>query len=444
MSCSLHLWLPPLSNGQVDAVRSILEEVTARLTDEDVLRSAVEAAASQSSVPGLVRWEPGSLAHGSAGMAVLCSYFDACLPGCGWDVLGRRHLEAAAGWVERTGGPSPSLFGGLCATGYAAFCLSRNGQRFRKLSRAIDDALEWALTPLISRVVDSEDGVGNHDYDVVTGLAGVGAYLLCRLPDDKCRLLVESVAMTLAGLSGCDEAIPRWYTPARLLRDESMALAHPGGVLNCGLSHGIPGPLAFLSLASREGLRSDPIHRAIRNWAEWLANNRHDDAWGINWPTAVSVLGYTNGQRPRPSCTAWCYGSPGIARALWLAGTALESTAFRDLAVASMEAVLRKPVPARGINSPTFCHGVAGLLEITLRFWADTGMPVFSQGASDLVDQLIDAYEPGSILGYRSEESGGRLVDNAGLLDGAQGVALTLLASTSEVDPYWDRIFLLS
>ena len=53
-------------------------------------------------------------------------------------------------------------------------------------------------------------------------------------------------------------------------------------------------------------------------------------------------------------------------------------------------------------------------------------------------------YEPDTLLGYRNIEKEGRRVDQPGLLDGAPGVALTLLAAATNVAPDWDRAFLLS
>jgi hypothetical protein len=49
-----------------------------------------------------------------------------------------------------------------------------------------------------------------------------------------------------------------------------------------------------------------------------------------------------------------------VARTLWLAGDAIGDPALKGIAAAAMEAVLRKPVAERRIDSPSFCHGVAG------------------------------------------------------------------------------------
>jgi hypothetical protein len=145
-----------------------------------------------------------------------------------------------------------------------------------------------------------------------------------------------------------------------------------------------------------------------------------------------------------PSRCAWCYGSPGVARALWLAGDALGRDDYRELAIAAMEAVFRRPITVRRIDSPTFCHGVAGLLAITLRFANDTGASVFTDASRILTQQLLESYQPDSLLGFRNIEFADQEIDQPGLLDGAPGVALVLLAAATNVDPTWDRLFLLS
>src|SRR5262249_39219365 len=116
----------------------------------------------------------------------------------------------------------------------------------------------------------------------------------------------------------------------------------------------------------------------------------------------------------------------------------------RDVAVSAMEAIFRRPVPARMIDSPTFCHGVAGLLAVTLRFARETGSTHFVAEAETLVGQLLDAFQPDSLLGYRNLEFGGNQTDHPGLLAGAAGVGLVLLTAATSVEPTWDRAFLLA
>ena len=61
-----------------------------------------------------------------------------------------------------------------------------------------------------------------------------------------------------------------------------------------------------------------------------------------------------------------------------------------------------------------------------------------------LTGELLDAFEPGTLLGFGNVEPGGVRVDHAGLLDGAPGVALALLGATSAAGTPGDRLFLLA
>ena len=259
----------------------------------------------------------------------------------------------------------------------------------------------------------------------------------------------------LVALTEEQDGVPHWHTPARFIADETTRLAFPHGNLNCGLAHGIPGPLALLSLAAAAGVCVEGQLPAIRRVAEWLRRYCIRDRWGLNWPSAVPLGPDGSPEAPhahageddsayRPSRAAWCYGSPGVARSLWLAGEALNEPEYKGMAVAAMEAVYRRPLRDRHIDAPTLCHGVAGLQQITLRFAHDSGLPLFVEAGRELHRQLLDAYEPASLLGYRNLEPGGRRIDQPGLLDGAPGVAMVLLAAATPVEPVWDRLFLLS
>jgi hypothetical protein len=287
-------------------------------------------------------------------------------------------------------------------------------------------------------------GLSASEFDAVSGLAGVGACLLAGRDRPAMEAARRQVLGSLVALVDEPTPVPRWFTPPELIPDERTAAAYPAGYLNCGLAHGIPGPVAVMAMSLEAG-GSDVVglRRATTDAAAWLAAHRCFDEWGVNWPTMVS-LPDPPAIRDTPSRAAWCYGSPGVARCLWLAGRALGDTSLMTLAVEAMEAVYRRPVPVRNIDSPTFCHGVAGLLQITLRFWHDTGLDVFARAAADLADQLLASYDATALLGFRHIEHRGNLVDHPGLLDGAPGVALVLLAAATDAEPVWDRIFLLS
>ena len=430
--------LPPPTRSEAI---SVAHDVVARCGDPERVGAALVAAHRQTGFPRSVYWEPLGIAQGDAGLALLAGYAAAVFPDEAWDVVAHQRLERAARSAERARSLPAGLFGGLAGLGFTIAYLSRGGSRYQRMLRSVEDALLPAATGLSRRLPCLLPGCSVAEFDAISGLAGVAAALLGRRERPETGDALAAVLSALVELVDDGGTVPRWFTPPQLMGDETMARLYPQGNLNCGLAHGIPGPLAVLALARREGVDVPGLTGAIERVASWLAAHRADDDWGVNWPTAVAV---GTGRADEPSRAAWCYGAPGVARALWLAGDALADDALRSLAIEAMQAVYRRPIPIRAIDSPTFCHGVAGLLQVTLRFGHDTGLPVFAQAADALTRQLLDAYDGSRLLGYATLEPGDRAVDQPGLLDGAPGVALVLLAAATDAEPSWDRVFLLS
>jgi len=436
-------WSSIVDSNRRAVAMAVARDVAQRTTDAARLSAALAAARRQTRFPESLYWVPFEVAQGDAGLALMCSYLDACLPDEGWDEVGHSYLTVAARGAERASQLPPGLFTGLSGLAFSTASLSRGGTRYRRLLTVLDETLAPNAAALGTSLRAARAPVSVGEFDVISGASGIGAHLLNRDPH---RILLD-VLRGLVSLAEPEAGQPRWMTSPDTLDDESVRL-YPWGNLNCGLAHGLPGPLALLALALRHGVEVPGQTEALRRLAEWLVTHRADDGWGVNWP-AVVPLPPPGAPEPdptglEPSRCAWCYGSPGVARALWLAGEALDDAELRKLAVEAMLAVLRRPVERRYIDSPTFCHGVAGLLQIVLRFAHDTGLPAFSEGAGELVDQLLAAYEPERPLGYASLEPGPNPVDRPGLLDGAPGVAMVLLAAATDTEPTWDRIFLLS
>ena len=241
--------------------------------------------------------------------------------------------------------------------------------------------------------------------------------------------------------------LPHAGTPLRISWRKICGFNFLKGILNCGLAHGLPGPLALLSLARIAGVEVQGLTEAIRWAVDWLISQSLSDKWGVNWPVAVPLHSPSDAAVSSSVSTShagWCYGSPSIARVLWLVGSALGDDNYRNLALAAMRAVYLRPVAQRKLYSATFCHGLAGLLQITLRFSNDSRDPLFAAEACQLVDQIVSKFTPTTSLGFENLEAGGKRVDHPGVLDGAPSVVLALLAAVTSVEPYWDRLFLLS
>jgi lantibiotic biosynthesis protein len=426
---------------------TVAVEVAQRLWDRRHLEAVSVAAVRQAAFPQAAGWRPVSLAQGDAGVALACAYLDSLFSDEGWDGIGHGYLSLAARDAEHRAYLPSGLWGGLAGLGFAAWSLCGGATRYQRMLTSVDEALLPEVTEQAQRLAGLTGGMSVGEFDVISGLAGVGAYLLCRPEGDAACAALEVTLRALAALVARADTPPQWWTPSALMGNEAMAAVYPHGHLNCGLAHGIAGPLATMSLALLSGVTVPGLPAAVEAAGSWLAGQRSVGEFGVDWPVAVALdaagMVATPVAAGRPNRSGWCYGAPGVARALWLAGLAVDRPGWRDLAVEAMQGVCRRPVDGRLIESPTFCHGVAGLLQVTLRFANDTGLGVFADAAAALAGQLLDLYEPDSLAGFRSIEAGGRRVDSPGLLDGAAGVMLTLLASATDAEPVWDRAFLL-
>jgi hypothetical protein len=373
---------------------------------------------------------------------------DALEPENGWDSVGLEQLRRAVAGMEARPHP-PAGHVGLSGLASAAHLLSRDGGRYRTLLSKLDSALVSVVSTQVARILQARPhGVDVEVFDVIAGLAGTGRYLLARRHDPACERALQGVLRALIYLSEDDgSGIPHWHTDVGN-SSENLGKVYPQGHVNMGLAHGIPGPLALMSISTLTGVEVSGQREAIVRTADRIVRAQITDDWGVCFPTAAPLEKPAeepgSAAAAQATRSAWCYGGPGVARALWLAGIAADRSEYRDLAIATMLAAIRRPVGLRRIDSPTVCHGVAGLLHVTMRFADECPRAEFFDAACDLTTQLVRAQEPASRFGYRSVDPAGRRIDSPGFLDGAAGVALVLLAASTAIEPTWDRVLLLS
>jgi hypothetical protein len=410
-------WDPVLSSTIADRALSVAMDVAERV------RGAAREAHPDS-----------PLAGGGAGIALLYGQLDRHQPDQGWDVTAHDFLRVGVRQAEQAGWMGPGLLVGFGGVAYAARLLSKGGTRYGSLLSTLDAQVSrWVLA-----TEPPGHGVLVGSFDVIAGAAGVVPYLL----DSGMAAELRHLLANLVDVCGNRDGLQNWHTPHDLIVNPLTAKHYPGGNLNCGLSHGSPGILAAMSLAASAGHEVPGQVDAMRELVNWLLDNRIDDEHGPNWPTAVALpLG---SDEPIVARTTWCYGAPGVARTLWLAGVALGDHGLRTFAVESMLAACERLPGDLQVNGACLCHGFAGVLQIVLRFAHDTGDPRFAAAAEMITERLLDCHRPESRFGFHSIEPDGSAGDQAGLLEGAAGVALALLAATVPVTPTWDRAFVLS
>ncbi|WP_322976551.1 lanthionine synthetase C family protein [Clostridium kluyveri] len=229
-----------------------------------------------------------------------------------------------------------------------------------------------------------------------------------------------------------------------------------GHIINLGLSHGITGPLAALTIALKEGIEIRGQYESIKKILKNLKMfSFMDNKENIYWLGRVKFEKYigleqSNNYKSRAS---WCYGAPGIARVMYLAGETINDKDSTLIAIKSLEAICKMDENEWKLESPTFCHGYSGLLAIIQAMYIDTNNNIFGNTRKKILDKIISLYNKNALLGFYNIDVDEKnyfkkeyqLVksNNIFLLSGSIGVILTLLSLIKPINTNWMRHFLI-
>jgi lantibiotic modifying enzyme len=146
------------------------------------------------------------------------------------------------------------------------------------------------------------------------------------------------------------------------------------------------------------------------------------------------------------SRTAWCYGDPGIALTTYSLTSRL-GLPTDDALELGREVARRAPEHA-SVADAGLCHGSAGIAHVCNRLFQASGDELFRSAAREWYARTValrGAQGPG-LGGYMMLHSWpGRDPEwspTVALLDGAMGVALSLLSAIEPTAPNWDRMML--
>lgn len=396
------------------------------------------------------------LANGAAGRCLLFGQLDRLYPDEGWDLAGHQCLVAVQKQLNSTGTPGLSLWTGLGGVLMAVQALSRNGTRYQNmmtsLLKTMIEAVQEQLSDLRGRLIDD---LHLSHFDTVMGMTGIGRALLVFSDRQEVRMTLEDVLYYLVELCGEKEVngrqIPTWCISSYNQSEEWMHELYPQGNFGLGLAHGITGPLALLSLALQQGIEVQGQRAAIRRTTEHVLKWHHSDGHGPVWPKRVSLEEWLSGEIDpvftKQHRDGWCYGTPSIGRAIWLAGMVLEEREWQKLGEDAYRGIAGRTGTQFGLISPNVCHGWGGLLQLVQRMHADTGLQELSMIRGELVHLLLDNYSeehPYGFVDLYTEDS--QIVSNhsPNLLEGATGAALALLGLVTDEAPDWDAVLLIS
>lgn len=280
------------------------------------------------------------------------------------------------------------------------------------LDQAIDSMIRRRLTAAHQRI-DAQRLPQAAEYDLISGISGLGAYLMHRHGDHP--LLRECLTYLVRVTQPLDvngEQLPGWWAAGSPDRR-----SHPrwgAGHAGFGMAHGIAGPLALLSAAMQRAVTVDGHATAIASLCAWLDRWRIGTGRNACWPEIIDRDEWHAG-RPKqtaPTRPSWCYGTPGIARAQHLAGLAVREPDRVHTAEQAMLGSATDEQQLALLDSPGLCHGIAGLAYTLGSAATDTGNPELRTAAAAALARM------------HQQDCGA----NDGLLEGTAGVLLTGIA----------------
>lgn len=405
-------WHPLLSGPPADRTLEAVHEIAATLP------SASEA----------------GLAGGQAGQAVFYAYLALHDNDEAQADRAAALLESAVETVATRPLP-PTLYTGFPGVAWATEHLQGRlfepGEDDEDPSLGIDEALLGAL----------ERSPWPGDYDLITGIVGIGVYALERLPRPTAAACLERIIERLAELAERTPEGATWFTEPERLPPWQREI-NPNGYYNLGVAHGIPAIIALLAGAAAGGVAG--ARPLLDDTVRWLLAHRLE-------PGADSCFGswFYPGQPANASRLAWCYGDLGIAASLLAAARAVHEPAWEREALDLALAAALRPSQTAMVRDAGLCHGAAGIGHLFNRMYQSTGEERLADAARFWLGHALEIRQPGEgIAGFRAwaaEQDGeSSWRTDPSFLEGAAGIGLALLAAVSAVEPAWDRVLLVS
>lgn len=277
-------------------------------------------------------------------------------------------------------------------------------------------------------------------YELLYGLVGLGVYALDRRPRPAAESILDQIISRLLRSAEQGSAGLMWRTtPEQSVHAEQF----PEGYVDLGLAHGTPGVVAFLALANQAGVQREFTVPLLDLATMGLLGERRGAA-------GETAYAWSTAQPWQPSRLAWCYGDPGVAAALSLAARAQNEPAWEQAVREIALNAVRLPTAAAHVADSQFCHGAVGLGHVYWRLAEATGEPSVRDAARRWTRAALTMRRVGGRLGGFSAylpahgEAPARRIAARGLIDGAAGVGLALIAAATGTEPSWDRVFLLS
>ncbi len=273
----------------------------------------------------------------------------------------------------------------------------------------LDEALTQAIGSLDAR----------HNWDLISGVSGVGLYAVTRPWQPSAVALAEACAAWLETHAVNHEGMLTWRRHPDVLPEHQRKLA-PDGKIDLGLAHGVGGAVMFLA---ERMLKRGEGRELLASATAFLRVQAGPASEGGRFGPDMGTY------RCR---TAWCYGDLGLSFVLARAGEALGDADLSAFALQLAEETAARW--SKGVQDAALCHGAAGNAHFFNRWYAATGRDIFAEAA-----RIGFAAVP-SLPTWWDRIKGAPVDDGLSYLEGRMGIALAYATAAFGVPPGWDAL----
>ncbi len=379
-----------------------------------------------------------SLAGGDSGTALFLARAEEAGLGARYGEASRARFERAAEALSEAE-LDFTLYSGFTGAAFANQLVHAHGLATGRGVENLEEDPNEEIDAALEELLGAESWHGH--FDLVSGLAGFGAYASLRLSYPSGPRILERVVALLGAEAVAVPGGKAWLTPTPYLPPWRGQGAEG---FDLGVAHGLGGVIGVLVTAVNSGVAGS-LSKALLEGALGAL----EAAARSSPPGTLPSMGGNAPVGTEPARSGWCYGAVGMAPVLVGAGRALNEPRLEAWGLRLAREALEIPFEKSGVRDACLCHGALGNALIYQRLWALSGDPRLRQGAIDWFRKGFAMRGPagarfGGVTQWNAQLTPAADDPCPGLLMGAAGVGLALLAATTDAPPDWDRFLLVS
>jgi len=206
--------------------------------------------------------------------------------------------------------------------------------------------------------------------------------------DQMIRQLIDVFIKRSKDITILDHNVTGWHYYPSATEKIYMDVEAANGCINYGVSHGMGGPLAVLSMAYQRGFDTDGLKEAINGLVEEYMKAVYyiDDI--AYWPGRITLEQHVGLDKTAntPNAMSWCYGSVGILRILYLSGVCVSNEKIKQFAIDELIKIAKMDLPNYLLSQPIVCHGYIGTAMVLNLMYHDTGRDEFLQKTIEMTE----------------------------------------------------------